>query len=275
MEGAIRFQLDSLHPYGDEEICWGWSPLAYGACWWGWCGGRRSDRYVQLFTEAGIAVSSFTFSAAAVHSAIRLNGAAAAAHAGGFVALSRSVAGARGGIWGKRRAPGFLRRILSAARTRGGAGALRVAPAARNRPVPLEQVLPAPAVNPVEHDLSRNALPYAAALAGACPGWRRRRTCCPPSTASSIRARSSSRRWRWGVLLVATAAAMAISEQVGERRYLDRLNAEISRLEPQAQRAPPRRARNRPRSRAPRLLDRFRNQTRNDLDRLERADQLV
>src|SRR3974377_121718 len=33
----------------------------------------------------------------------------------------------------------------------------------------LEEVLPKPDVNPVENDLSRNALPYATALAGACP----------------------------------------------------------------------------------------------------------
>ena len=30
LEGAIRFQLDTLHPYGDDEVVWGWSPLAYG-----------------------------------------------------------------------------------------------------------------------------------------------------------------------------------------------------------------------------------------------------
>src|SRR5512143_3278618 len=31
MEGAIRFQLDSLHPYGDEEISWGCSEAGHGA----------------------------------------------------------------------------------------------------------------------------------------------------------------------------------------------------------------------------------------------------
>ena len=31
VEGAIRFQIDSLHPYGEDEISWGWSPLSYGA----------------------------------------------------------------------------------------------------------------------------------------------------------------------------------------------------------------------------------------------------
>ena len=30
IEGAIRFQLDTLHPYGENDVVWGWSPLAYG-----------------------------------------------------------------------------------------------------------------------------------------------------------------------------------------------------------------------------------------------------
>ena len=30
-EGAIRFQLDTLHPHGDAEVCWGWSALADAA----------------------------------------------------------------------------------------------------------------------------------------------------------------------------------------------------------------------------------------------------
>ena len=26
IEGAIRFQLDTLHPYGENDVVWGWSP---------------------------------------------------------------------------------------------------------------------------------------------------------------------------------------------------------------------------------------------------------
>src|SRR5205085_8096832 len=89
VEGAIRFQLDTLHPYGDDEVSCGWSALPYGGVLVGIVRRATVDRYYQLFTEAGIAVSSFTFSAAAVHSAIRLNGAAS----DGFVALSRSSTG--------------------------------------------------------------------------------------------------------------------------------------------------------------------------------------
>src|ERR1039458_3869213 len=29
IEGAIRFQLDTLHPYGDDEIGWGWAPPVF------------------------------------------------------------------------------------------------------------------------------------------------------------------------------------------------------------------------------------------------------
>src|SRR6185369_16134972 len=87
VDAAIRFQLDTLHPYGDEEVCYGWSPLRYGAVLVGVVRRDTVEHYHQLFTKAGIAASSFTFPAAAVHAAIRLNGAAEGA---GFVALSRS-----------------------------------------------------------------------------------------------------------------------------------------------------------------------------------------
>src|SRR5262245_19327816 len=75
VEGAIRFQIDSLHPYGDEDVVWGWSPLAYGSVLVGIVRRETMERYRQLLTEAGISAASFTFSAAAVHAAVRLNGA--------------------------------------------------------------------------------------------------------------------------------------------------------------------------------------------------------
>ena len=31
IDSAVRFQIDTLHPYGETEIVWGWSPLAFGA----------------------------------------------------------------------------------------------------------------------------------------------------------------------------------------------------------------------------------------------------
>src|SRR4051812_978497 len=84
LENAIRFQMDTLHPYGEEDVVWGSSRLAFGSVLVGIVRRQVVDRYRLLFNEAGILVSSFTFSAAAVHAAIRLNG---AGYGEGFLAL--------------------------------------------------------------------------------------------------------------------------------------------------------------------------------------------
>ena len=52
MENAIRFDLDSLHPYGDEEICWGWSPLGKGAALVGMAR-RSADRSLHRDVHRG------------------------------------------------------------------------------------------------------------------------------------------------------------------------------------------------------------------------------
>src|SRR5262249_35286835 len=166
IDSAIRFQLDSLHPYGDDEISWGWSPLASGSILVGIVRRSTEERYHQIFTEAGIAVASFTFSAAAVHAAIRLNGAASGS---GFVAMSRAASGAVE-VYGESASRPVFSAEFDVAPQRAAVLALselRLPPG--TEPLALEQVLPHPEINPVENDLSRNALPYATALAGACP----------------------------------------------------------------------------------------------------------
>ncbi len=131
VDSAIRFQLDTLHPYGDEEVYWGWSPLTFGSVLVGIARQSVVSRYVQLFNEAGVAVSSFTFSAAAVHAAIRLNGHSEGA---GFVALSRAAQRRGGSIRRKRHPPGVLRRIRSGSAARHHPGAGGVAASARDCP---------------------------------------------------------------------------------------------------------------------------------------------
>ena len=130
VESAIRFQIDTLHPYGDEEVVWGSSRLAYGSVLIGIVRREVVDRYRLLFNEAGILVNSFTFSAAAVHAAVRLNG------AGEGQGLRSSRPHRRRRRRGLRRepvAPRLLRRIQppAAARRRAGAGR---APLACRRP---------------------------------------------------------------------------------------------------------------------------------------------
>src|SRR5271157_4274275 len=147
MENAIRFQLDTLHPYGDDEVAWGWSAVGEGAALVGIARRGTVDRHAQLFEEAGVAVGSFTFSAAAVHSAIRLNGHAAP---GGFVALSRGSTGALEVYGESPSRPVFSAEFdLSPERATALAlSELRLPPGTAASK--LEDLLPQPATNPVE-----------------------------------------------------------------------------------------------------------------------------
>jgi len=276
-EGAIRFQLDTLHPYGDADVCWGWSPAGENAALVGIARRETVERYVQLFVEAGIAISSFTFSAAALHAAIRLNKGAAKSHENGdgFVALSFTPAGAVE-VYGESAARPVFSAEFDVAPERAAMLALaelRLPP--ETAPRTLVEVLPAPGVNPVENDLSRNALPYATALAGACPRL------APAANVLPLEHRRASSRALFiptivlaGVVLL-VVGALVIYSSYADRRYLRDMNAEMARIEPQARRAV---ALDRELANAgarARLLDQFRAQTKNDLDTLNQLTQML
>ena len=273
MEGAIRFQMDTLHPYGDDEIVWGWSPLAYGNVLVGIARRTAVERYVALFVEAGIAVRSFTFSAAAVHAAISLNG---VGHGGdGFVALSRTAAGAVE-VYGESRSKPLFSAEFQLPPARAAALALselRLAP--DTAPRTLEELLPKPALNPVTNDLSRNALPYAAALSGACPHL------APAANMLPVEYRRFNSRAVFvptailAALLLAVAGSLVAYASWSEKQYLKQLDAEIAKLEPLHRRADAvDKEIDRDRARAL-LLDQFRKQTRMDLDALNELTHLV
>jgi len=272
LENAIRLQLDSLHPYGDEDVTWGSTTLPPGAVMVGIARRATVERYVELFTAAGIAVSSFTFSAAAVHAAIRLNGAASSE---GFVALSRAASGAWE-VYGESPSRPVFSAEFDAAPQHAvvlALSELRLPP--ETVPLKLEDLLPKPDLNPVENDLSRNALPYATALAGACPRFAPSANVLPPE-----HRRFSSRAVFIPTLVLAAvlllvAGATAVYSSWTDRQYMRKLNAEIARWEPRAKRAAALdRDAGRMRARA-QLLDRFRQQTRTDLDTLNELTRLV
>ncbi len=272
IEGAIRLQIDTLHPYGDEDVVWGWSALPYGGVLLGMARRAAVERYVELFAAAGITVSSFTFSAAAVHAAVRLN---SHRDGEGFVALGRTPTGALE-VYGESPSRPLFSAELEAAPERAAALALaelRLPP--ETQPLTLEEVLPRPTVNPVENDLSRNALPYATALAGACPRL---------APAANVLPREY-RHWRSRAMLVPTEvlaglALLALIVTIAwpkfeNRRYLKMLEAEIARVQPGAFRAAALdRETERTRARTA-LLDRYRGRTRADLDALNELTRLV
>ncbi len=272
IEGAVRLQLDSLHPYGDDVVSWGWSRLDFGAVLVGISRQSVIDRYIELFTEAGVAVCSFTFSAAAVHAAIRLNG---HANSAGFVALSRAASGAVE-VYGESASRPVFSAEFDAPPQRAALLALselRLPP--ETAPLLLAEVLPKPSTNPVENDLSRNALPYATALAGACPRLAPSANVLPPE-----HRRFNSRAVFipsivLAALVLLVAGGMMLYSKYAERQYLAQLQTEINRLAPMKQRADALdRQTDQDRLRM-RMLDQYRGQTRYDLDTLNELTRLV
>lgn len=272
MEGAIRFQLDSLHPYGEDEIAWGWSKLGAGAVLIGITPRAALDRYIQSFLEAGIAVSSFTFSAAAIHSAIRLNG---GTPPGGFLALSAAAGGAVEAYGESPARPVFSAEFdMPVERAAALAAAeLRLDPDAAA--FGFDAVLPKPAANPVENDIARNPMPYAAAVAAATPHFAPAVNLLPPE----LRKSTSRAMLVPSIVLAAALAAIAISmlvySRIADRNYLKGLEAEIARLEPRARRAAALdKEIGKARSRA-QLLDEIRGRTLADLDALNELTRLI
>ena len=272
VESAIRFQLDSLHPYGDDEVCWGWSPLSYGAVLVGIARQSTVQGYVQLFNEAGIAVSSFTFPAAAVHAAIRLNG---HANGGGFVAVSHGK-GSAVQVYGESSSKPVFSAEFELAPQRAvtlALAELRLPP--DTAPLQLEQVLPKPALNPVENDLSRNAMPYATALAGACPRLAPSANVLP----AEFRRLNSRAVYVPSIVLAAVvvllALGMLVYSRYADRQYLHQLEAQIAKLQPQASRSASLEREAESLRARKRLIEQYRGYTRYDLDTLNELTRLL
>ena len=266
LAAAVALQMDTMHPYGEDDVQYGWAALGSGAVLVGVMRRDTMERYAGVFSEAGIAVACFTFSAGAVHAAIRL----IAPPAAGFVALTPTE------IYGESQ----VRPVFSAELDRAPERAVELALAELRLdpdtpPVTLDMVLPAPRVNPIENDLARDPLPYATALAGACPWLTPMPNVLPPER------RSTTSRIRYvptmvlASLLLLAVGALVAYPKMEDGQYLQKLEAEIAKLEPQAARAQALdRQIDTARGRS-RLLDDFRNRGRRDLDALNELTRLM
>jgi Tfp pilus assembly protein PilN len=272
LAAAIRFEIDSLNPYSEEEAAFDWarigksSSILVGIT-------RRSvlARYTTLFAEAGIKVASFTFSAPAIYSALRL---LSTPPADGFLALEEAEDEIE--VYGESPA-----RPLFSARVEGSAGQSRALAVAELRlspdtePAMLRDVLPKPLQAPVDYDASGASLAYATALAGACP--------LRPLAVNLLPAeqRQASSRLRYVPTLTLTAlvllmmgAALAYPKYA-DRHYRDLLRQEIQKLDLQVGRTADldrqiANARNRSQT-----LDSFRRHTREDMDALDELTHML
>ncbi len=223
LEGAVRFQLDTLHPYDEQDVYFSWTRLP-GTSTVLVAIARRDvvERYAALFTEAGIKIGAFTCSAAAVYSALRLFGSDPAKET-----LASDESGAAIELYGESAA----RPVFSASfeLEPGRAAALASAELRFEGEVQAQPLAKLLSADP--------PLPYAAALCSACP----RHTLAVNLLPAGRRHYSSPLRWipsaALGAIVLLLAGALAAFPSFERRRFVAALDQQIALYTPLADRS--------------------------------------
>jgi len=253
LPSAIEFQMDGLHPYREEDVASSWvripgtSSVLVAIT-------RRAviDRFITLFGEAGIQVGTFTCSAAVIHAALRMF--RAEPPPPGLLAYEATESGVE--IYGESASRPVFSATFEIPLERAAAmAAAELRLESETAPVNLDLVLNA-----------APALPYAAALASACPLMALPLNLLPSDL------RPSGSRWLWipsaalaaAVLLL--AIALGVFPRYDTRQYLASLNAEIAKIAPEASRSAALDRQIEAARRNSLQLDQMRTRTKSDMD---------
>jgi len=272
LASAVRFEIDSLNPHSEEEVAFGWARI-----------GKtpsvliaivlRSvvERYAALFSQAGVKAASFTFSAPAIYSALRLY---SLPSKDGLLAIEPAEAGLE--VYGESATrPIFSARLdqpLERVRIL-AVSELRLAP--ETEALSLRERLPQPLAAPETYDPARACLSYSAALAAT--GLLR-----PISVnllPDELRRSASRLRYVPTAALAVVVLLLAITSMAypsySDRHYAGLLEAQIRIFAPLARKAmEAQRETANQRNRA-QTLDNFKQQTRQDLDALNALTHLL
>jgi Tfp pilus assembly protein PilN len=231
LDAAVRFQLDGLHPWAEEEAVHAWARTrnAPGVLI-GIARAETIERYAALLAEAGIRVAAFTFSAAALHAAARV---LAAPPAGGFLAALETPAGLE--VYGESEARPVFSALFDLPEERARALALaELRLGEESRQLRPEQLLPPPQSLPEGVELAPRALLYATAITAATPWLGLGGNLLPAELrASSSRAVYIPTAVLAALLLVAVTA-LGVYGRIEDRRYVAALRAETARWTQQA-----------------------------------------
>jgi Tfp pilus assembly protein PilN len=270
LASAISYQIDGMHPYAEDEAAWCWARLGNSSNVV--VGITRSDvieRFWSLMVEAGVAVSSFTFSAAAIYGAARM----ISTPPREFLTIHSSDSGIE--AYGES----VARPIYSGCFDDGGGlqsrllSELRLDPASET--LPAAQLLPTPRRAPETFALDAQLAPVAAAMSAACPRRGLNANLLPVERRAQTSRLILIPTAVLALLLIAAAVMVSMQPSWEDRQYLDRLQTEIRTLDRQAAQAT---ALDREaaavRARIA-LLDRFRKRTKADIDALKEITALL
>jgi Tfp pilus assembly protein PilN len=260
LAAAVGYQMDGLHPYAEDDVASSWARLP-GTSTVLVAITRRAfiERYQAWFAEAGVKVASFTCAPAAIYSARRLFTSDPAP------ALAVQEINGRMEMYGESPAKPLFSATFDASPDRAAALAL-----AELRLDPLTETRSFHALLGADP-----ALPYAAALAAACPHLSLPINLLPKDQ------RASNARALWiptavaaGVLLT-VGTALAAYPVVENQRYLRSLNSRIAEVRPRASQALKLEKDAATARQRTILLDRFRNQSKLDIDAMREMTHIL
>lgn len=241
---AVGYQLDALHPYGEDEARAGWARIDETNVLIGVAKRQLVEQYLALFAEAGVKVSTLTFSAAALRGALRM----VSSPPGNFLAGMQTAEGVE--IYGESEA----RPVYSAVFDIDPERVLALANAELRLPADTQP-----------SDLAFS-LSHAAAMASACPSLAVDANLLPEAD------RRTSSKLRYvptavlGTVLAGLCAAILLHEPYDEKVYREALVAELKRVEPLSSRAGGLEKNLDTTKKRIDQLDEFRQRTRADLD---------
>jgi hypothetical protein len=279
---AIRLQADTLHPWGDDQDAAIDFQRLDGSPFCAVALARREtiDAYTDMFAEAGVKLAAFSLLAGAVYRASRVYSASPAQPR---LALAGYAAGIDGGVevYGESEAkPMFSAKFDTAAER---AVALSAAEMRMELPEEVPDVfhlLPATESAPAQADLSDQARSlrapaYAAALAAASLHLGEPLNLLPAALRRGTSKALYVPTLALCALLAVSLIGLALQGRILERRHMERLQAEINRLEPAAKRLDASDRATAAMAERIRLIDGFRRRSQADLDALKEVNRLL
>ena len=272
---AIGYQLDSLHPYPEEDVVFDWARLNGPLVAVGIARKDLIARYTNLFAEAGVQVSSLSISGSVLYSARRVY------EAGPVTGLAAGMSREdRMEIYGESDAHPMFTNAFDAPAESFAARAVAMALSELRLPAETEvqsyeRILPPPRKIDATIPLGEYALAYAAAIASAVPRSAGRLNLLP----------LDQRRENSKLVYIPTAVLAAIAiglglanlfySQIEDRRYQSILQDEVKKLAPASKQADTLDQSAQNARKRIQLVDEYKRQSQADLDALNELTRIV
>jgi Tfp pilus assembly protein PilN len=234
LDAAVRLQLDTLHPFPEEEVAASWARIGQTSSVLVAIAKRDLvDRYAGFAQAAGIRVRALMPSAAAIYAALRLN---RVMPEHGFLALAGL--NGRTEFYGESESrPLFSVALFDPApqAVTQALSELRLPP--DTEVAPLSKLLPVPKTAPAETDFENGALGYASALASAVP-FSLLPVDLLPAELRFVRSRLVyAPTFALLAILAVLLGWLLLLPRWQQRDYLKAIEAELARIEPRAQKS--------------------------------------